>query len=155
MKRLKKQASARFDLLNTAKGKVLKMDEIIAKATALGEAIRDSEAMKNYTLKEIAYENSEEAQILTAEYSELRTSLAEEAKREDITPMEMIEIRKKMAAKYEELLKCPAIGDYMAAKQDIEDILAKVDSIIKYFVTGEKEQEGSCSGNCGSCGGCH
>ena len=61
----------------------------------------------------------------------------------------------KRRLKYEELLKCPAIGDYMAAKQDMEDILAKVDSIIKYFVTGEKEQEGSCSGNCGSCGGCH
>ena len=131
------------------------MDKIIEKATALGEVIRDSEAMKNYTLKEIAYESSEQAQILTAEYSELRASLAEEAKREDITPMEMIEIRKKMAAKYEEVSKCPEIAEYMAAKQQVEEILAKVDAIIKYFVTGEKEQEGSCSGNCGSCGGCH
>ena len=38
------------------------MDEIIAKATALGETIRDSEAMKNYMLKEIAYESDDEAQ---------------------------------------------------------------------------------------------
>lgn len=133
----------------------MKMDEIIAKATALGEAIRDSEAMKNYTLKEIAYESNEQAQLLTAEYSELRASLAEEAKREDITPMEMIEIRKKMAAKYEEVSKNPAIAEYMAAKQEVEDILAKVDAIIKYFVTGEKEQEGSCGGNCAGCAGCH
>lgn len=131
------------------------MERIIEKATALGEEIRESQAMKNYILKEIEYETNEEAQKITAEYNALRESLAEEAKREDITPMEMIEIRKKMAEKYNEVSSNPVISEYMEAKQQVESILAKVDSIIRYFVTGETEQESGCSGNCGSCGGCH
>ena len=130
------------------------MKDIIEKATALGEAIRDSQEMKEYIKKEIAYEADEEAQRITREYNEMRESLAGKAKDENITPIEMIEIRKQLGAKYEEVSKNPVIAQYMAAKKAVEDILAKTDSIIRYYVTGEDEEDG-CSGNCSGCAGCH
>ncbi len=131
------------------------MDEIIAKATALGEAIRDSEEMKRYLKQEIIFNEDSEAQCIINEYNEMRENLANEAKREDITPMEMIEIRKKLGKKFEEVSSNPVIAEYMEAKQAVESLIERANSIIKYFITGEDETEGSCSGNCSSCGGCH
>ena len=130
------------------------MDEIIEKAKILGEAIRDSEEMKEYIKKEIEYRSNTEAQKVTAEYNELRESLARKAKDEKITPSEMLDIRKQLGAKYEEVLHFPVISEYLSAKKKVEDILAKTNSIIRYYVTGETEEEGGCGGNCSSCGGC-
>ena len=131
------------------------MDEIIKKATALGEALRDSEEMKEYLKQEIIYNSDEEAQRITKEYNEMRENLANEARREDITPMEMLEIRKKLGQKFEEVSKNEVISKYMDAKQEVENLISKANNIIRYFVTGEMEEESSCSGNCSSCGGCH
>ena len=131
------------------------MDEIIKKATALGEALRDSEEMKEYLKLEIVYNNDEEAQRITKEYNEMRENLANEARREDITPMEMLEIRKQLGQKFEEVSKNEVIAKYMDAKQEVENLISKANNIIRYFVTGEMEEESSCSGNCSSCGGCH
>ena len=131
------------------------MDEIIKKATELGQLIRDSEEMKEYIKKELIFEADEDAQRVTREYNEMREALATQAAQDDITPMEMIEIRKKLGAKLEEVSNHPAIKPYLEAKKAVEDILAKTDSIIKYYVTGEEAHEGGCAGNCSSCGGCH
>ena len=130
------------------------MDEIIKKATALGEALRDSEEMKENLKLEIVYNNDEEAQRITKEYNEMRENLANEARREDITPMEMLEIRKQLGQKFEEVSKNEVIAKYMDAKQEVENLISKANNIIRYFVTGELEEESSCSGNCSSCGGC-
>ena len=134
----------------------LDMDEITEKAKILGEAIRDSEEMKEYLKKEIEYQSDSEAQKVTAEYNELRESLALKAKDEKITPAEMLDIRKQLGAKYEEVSRFPVISEYLAAKKKVEDILAKTNSIIRYYVTGETDEaESGCGGNCSSCGGCH
>ncbi len=131
------------------------MSKILDKAVELGELIRDSQEMKNYAKMEIVYENDVDAQRLTREYSEMREQLAERAKEEDITPQEMLEIRKKLGQKYEEVSANPVIKEYLESKKTVEDILAKIDSIIKYYVTGEEEAQGSCGGNCSGCSGCH
>ena len=83
-------------------------------------------------------------------------SSALKAKDEKITPAEMLDIRKQLGAKYEEVSRFPVISEYLAAKKKVEDILAKTNSIIRYYVTGETDEaEGGCGGNCSSCGGCH
>ncbi|MDP4119317.1 MAG: YlbF family regulator [Bacillota bacterium] len=132
------------------------MSEIIDRATALGEAIRDSEEMKELMKKEIIYNNDDEAQRITGEYNEMRESLAKQAENENITPMEMLEIRKKLAAKLDEVSKQTVVAEYMAAKKAFQEILMQVDNIIRYYVTGEDaENEEGCSGSCESCKGCH
>ncbi len=132
------------------------MDEIIEKAKILGQAIRDSEEMKEYIKKEIEFNTNAEAQRVTNEYSELRESLAERAKDEKITPAEMLEIRKQLGKKYEEVSHFPVISEYLAAKKKVEDILEKTNSIIRFYVTGEEENaSGGCGGNCAGCKGCN
>ncbi|MBQ3053337.1 MAG: YlbF family regulator [Clostridia bacterium] len=130
------------------------MDEIIAKAKELGEAISNSDIMKEYIKKEIEYNADPDAQKATQEYNQAREKLAGQAKDENISPMEMLEIRKQLAGKFEQVSKQPKIAEYLKAKKQVEEVLEKVNSIIRYYVTGETEEEG-CSGNCSSCGGCH
>ena len=59
-----------------------------------------------------------------------------------------------MTAEYGALCLNPVIKEFVEAKQDAEKLLSEVNSIIHFYVTGE-EQQGGCSGNCSSCGGCH
>ena len=80
--------------------------------------------------------------------------LAKELSKDGITPSEMIKIRQKMSAEYGELCLNPVIKEFVTSKQAAENLLSEVNSIIHFYVTGEEEQ-GGCSGNCSSCGGCH
>lgn len=131
-------------------------EAIVEKAVELGKTISSSDEMKEYIKKEIEYNSDSEAQRITKEYNELRESLAQKAKSEDITPMEMLEIRKQLGAKFDEVSKHPVIGEYLEAKRKMEEILGKVNAVIRYYVTGETDEgEGGCSGDCSSCGGCH
>lgn len=127
---------------------------VIEMTKQLGEAISGSDEFLRYRAAEDAYHNDAEAQRLTAEYGKKSDELAKELTKEGITPSEMIKIRQQMTAEYGALCLNPVIKEFLTAKGEAEKLLSEVNSIIQFYVTGE-EQQGGCSGNCSSCGGCH
>ncbi len=132
--------------------------DVIEQAKILGQAIAESDEFKAYAEAEAAFHGDSEAQRLTAEYDENCAKCTEELKREDITPPEIIKIRQQISREFTKLSENAVIRNYLAAKKAAEKLLADVNSIIQFYVTGEEEHahdhEG-CSGSCSTCGGCH
>lgn len=128
---------------------------VIELAKQLGEALSGSEEFLRYKAAEEAYHADAEALKLTEEYGKKSEELAKELTREGIMPSEMIKIRQQMTAEYGKLCNNEVIKEFVTSKQEAEQLLSQVNGIIHFYVTGEEEQEGGCSGNCSSCGGCH
>ena len=131
------------------------MNKVIELAKELGEALSGSDEFLRYKAADEAYHADAEALRLTEEYGKKSEELAMELSKEDIKPTEMIKIRQKMTAEYASLCLNPVIKEFVESKQEAEKLLSEVNSIIHFYVTGEEEQQGGCSGNCSSCGGCH
>lgn len=131
------------------------MNNVIELAKQLGEALSGSDEFLRYKAADDAYHADDQALRLTEEYGKKTEELTKELSKEGITPTEMIKIRQKMTAEYASLCLNPVIKEFVESKNAAEQLLSEVNSIIHFYVTGEEEQHGGCSGNCSSCGGCH
>ncbi|MCI9625955.1 MAG: YlbF family regulator [Clostridia bacterium] len=129
--------------------------EVLEQAKLLGKAIADSDIFVTFKNAEAAYLSDSAAQELTQEYNKKREQLAKQAAKEDVTPQELLEVRKQINAEFEKLTENDVIRRYVNTKQQLDEMMNKVDSVIRFEVTGEEQTEGGCSGSCGSCGGCH
>lgn len=135
------------------------MKEILELAQRLGNAIADSEEIKNYKEMEKIYFESEEAQLAMQNYEETRSKMTVKAKEEGMTPESLKLFQSEMQAAMEKLVENKTVKEYLDAKAAFNDVLNKVNSIIAYCVQGEEqgivEGGGGCSGNCSQCSSCH
>jgi cell fate (sporulation/competence/biofilm development) regulator YlbF (YheA/YmcA/DUF963 family) len=131
--------------------------DVLEMAKQLGEAISVSEQFVRFAEAEEKFKTDETAQALLLKYNTERGELAAQMQKEDIKPMEMIEIRKKLAKQYSDLLKNDIIKEYTEAKAGAEKLLSDVNAIIQFCVTGEDAdgEHSSCTGSCSTCSGCH
>ena len=127
------------------------MAEIFEKARELGEAIIESEEYKELKKAELEQEEDEEAMALLKEYSELRTSLAQEIQKGDVSEEEMASIRERLEEAYEKVTTNDHITAYINAQRTFQAIIDQMNNIISFHITGK--MPGGCSGNCSSCGG--
>lgn len=129
---------------------------VTEQAKILGQAIADSEEFKAFAEAEAKFHADTTARELTAKYDENCAKAAEELKREDITPQEIIKIRQQVSREFGALSENEVIKTYLDTKKAAEKLLSEVNSIIHFYVTGEEEHshEG-CGGSCSACGGCH
>lgn len=129
------------------------MAEIFEKARELGEAIVESEEYKALKKAEAEQENDPEAMKLLEEYSILRSKLAEEIKKGDVSEEEMNSIRSQLEDAYEKVTANENITAYMNAQRLFQAVMDQMNNIISFHITGKLP--GGCSGSCESCGGCH
>lgn len=129
--------------------------EVLEQAKLLGKAIADSDIFVTFKNAEAAYLSDSGAQTLTQAYNAKREQLAKQAAKEDVTPQELLEVRKQISEEFEKLTENDVIRRYVNTKQQLDEMMNKVDSVIRFEVTGEEQTAGGCSGSCGSCGGCH
>ncbi len=129
--------------------------DVTEQAKILGQALIDSEEFKAYAEAEAKYNADEEAQKLTKEYDKNCEIHYNELKQEGLSPSEMVKIRRKITEEYTKVASHPVIKDYLEKKKAAEKLLANVNNIIKFYVTGEEQTEGGCTGSCSTCGGCH
>lgn len=127
------------------------MAEIFEKARELGEAIIESEEYKELKKAELEQEEDAEAMALLKEYSELRTSLAQEIQKGDVSEEEMASIRERLEEAYEKVTTNDHITAYINAQRTFQSIIDQMNNIISFHITGKIP--GGCSGNCSSCGG--
>ena len=129
------------------------MKEILEKATELGIMIAESGEFEKLKIAEERQLADPEAQKLMMEYVNARDALSKKASSPDTTKEEFESIRKDMQAEFEKICKNENIKAYLDANEAFSNMINQVNSIIGYFVKGG--DEGGCSGNCSSCGGCH
>ena len=129
------------------------MAEIFEKARELGEAIIESKEYKELKKAEMEQENDPEAMKLLADYSALRSKLAEEIQKGEVAEDRMAEIRQALEDAYEKVTENDHIVAYIISQRIFQSIIDQMNNIISFHITGK--MPGSCSGSCDSCGGCH
>ena len=130
------------------------MAEIFEKARELGQAIIESKEYKELKACEQAQENDEVALTLLKEYSEVRSNLASEIQKGDVSEERIAEIREELEEAYSKMTTNDTSTAYINAQRTFQSIIDQMNSIISFHITGK--MPGGCSGNCSSCGGdCH
>lgn len=130
------------------------MAEIFEKARELGEAIIESNEYKELKAAELAQENDEEALSLLKEYSDVRSRLAAEIQKGDVSEDRIACIREELEEAYGKMTTNDKITAYINAQRTFQAIIDQMNNIISFHITGK--MPGGCSGNCSSCGGdCH
>lgn len=129
------------------------MNTVIDCARALGEAIVASEEFQNMQKAERAATADPALAAATGRYLEIKAELDErihapEPDAEAIARcgMEMDELQRQMNA-------MPAAEAMTEARQRFSQLMTQVNRILESLIAGEPEQ-GGCTGNCATCGGC-
>lgn len=126
------------------------MEDVMAKARELGEAIVESEKMKKYKEAERVQAEDENAATLMQEYNIARMNLAREMQKGTIDRAEAI---KKNTEIFEEMVeKSETIKAYVEAKKEFDLLIQKMNQMLNFYITG---QDPSCTHDCSTCGGCH
>ena len=130
------------------------MDQIFAKTRELGEALLESEAYQ--TLKaaeERAMQNVEAAEMM-AKYLEKRGQIQEMMEEENPDPVAMQRLSNEMDEIQERLQMIDDIAALTEARSEFNSLIGQINQVLQFIVTGRMD-EGSCSGSCESCKGCH
>lgn len=123
---------------------------IIEKAHELGQLIKDSEEMQALKAAEAAQAEDKGAQELVAEFNIKRMNLAKDMQEGKLSQEDAI--KQNNDAFNEMVEKSEVIKEYVEAKKAFDKLVTGVNSVINLYIMGE---QGGCSHDCHSCGGCH
>ncbi len=123
---------------------------LLEMANELGKMIKESPEMEALNAAELAQEQDEAAKELLKEFNLKRMNLVRDMQENKITREEAT--KKNNEAFAEMLEKSEIIKAYVEAKKDFDAVVTQVNSIINMYITGN---DGSCTHNCSTCGGCH
>ena len=124
-------------------------------ARALGEAIVASEEYQNMQLCEKAAESDPAAAEAMGRYMELHAAVNQEMGNEEPDAEKIARLGREMDELQQALNALPAVEEMTAARQRFSGLMDQVTKILEFIITGDVQEGGGCSGNCGSCGGCH
>ena len=124
-------------------------------ARALGEAIVASEEYQNMQLCEKAAESDPAAAEAMGRYMELHAAVNQEMGNEEPDAEKIARLGREMDELQQALNALPAVEEMTAARQRFSGLMDQVNKILEFIITGDVQEGRGCSGNCGSCGGCH
>lgn len=130
------------------------MDQIFAKTRELGEALLESEAYQTMkAAEERAMQNVEAAEMM-AKYLEKRGQIQEMMEEENPDPAAMQRLSNEMDEIQERLQMIDDISALTEARSQFNSLIGQINQVLQFIVTGRMD-DGSCSGSCDSCKGCH
>lgn len=131
------------------------MSKVTECAQALGQAIVESEEYKNMQTAEAAAMSDSAITDAMARYLEVKKALGDLMCTEDPDAEQMAAYGKEMDELQQKINEMPAAQAMTTARQEFSQVMDQVNKILEFMITGEIAESGGCSGNCGSCGGCH
>lgn len=132
------------------------MEKVIECARALGMAIVESDVYQNMQVTEATAMGNAEVADAMARFLELKQLIGDEMSKEDADPILLSNYGREMDELQQKLNEMSVVDEMTAARQRFSDMMNQVNKVLEFIITGEVAQEGGgCSGNCGSCGGCH
>ena len=127
-------------------------------ARRLGAAIQEDETYIQYQMARQANDEDQALQDKIGEFNLLRMSLVNEQGKDDADKGKIEELNEKIQQVYADIMQNPNMVAYNAAKDEMDRLLAKVNSILGLCVNGEDPatcEPSDCTGSCSSCAGCH
>lgn len=131
------------------------MSTVTECAKALGEAIVASEEYKNMQITEKAAMSDPAVAEAMGRYLELKNRIDSVMSQADADPEEISHYGREMDELQQQLNAMPAVDAMTTSRQKFSELMNQVNRVLEFIITGEVAQEGGCTGNCGSCGGCH
>lgn len=131
------------------------MSTVTECAKALGEAIVASEEYKNMQITEKAAMSDPAVAEAMGRYLELKSRIDSVMSQADADPEEISRYGREMDELQQQLNAMPAVDAMTTSRQKFSELMNQVNRVLEFIITGEVAQEGGCTGNCGSCGGCH
>ena len=132
--------------------------EVIKKARELGAAIQATEEYKNFIAAKERNDADEELQKQIAEFNLLKMQYDAEMQKQDPDKEKIQQINTDITALYGTIIGGKSMTEYNEAFTAYNELCTKISNIILMCQTGEDPETcepSSCTGNCGTCGGCH
>lgn len=133
--------------------------EIIELARQIGRQLQQDERYLNLRKAEKTSDGDEQLQQLIGEFNLKRMAINNEAQKEDRDEDKLQKLNLELRECYTAVMENPNMVAYQVAKQELDDLLKRVNAIVMQSAEGEDPETTdyveSCGGNCGSCGGCH
>lgn len=133
---------------------------VIEMARELGKKIQQEESYILLNTAQRAVEEDEELQEKIAEFNMKRYELTQELTKAERDDKKIEELDKVVRELYDYATKHEKMAAYNSAQDKFNEMFEYVLHIVQMSATGddpdtiEKPEEGGCSGDCSSCGGC-
>lgn len=137
------------------------MDLVLDMTRELAEAVQQDERYIKMQMAQASADEDEELQALIGEFNLKRIAVnTETTKEEGEKDGERIrQLDTELREVYAQLMANEHMKAYQAAKEEFDLLMNKAMRILSLAAQGEDpysiDTEAGCSGNCGSCGGCH
>lgn len=130
-------------------------NEIIEKAQEFGTMIAQSEEKQRADAAADAMNNDAEATELLRKYNENRKTATEKLRGKNPSKEELAEFKSYVQAEFDKIAENKLIAEYIEASKVFDSLVQQVNAVLSYFITGQENGSGGCSGSCSTCGGCH
>ena len=127
-------------------------------ARQLGAAIQATEEYKNFVQAKERNDADEELQKQIAEFNLLKMQYDAEMQKEEPDKEKIQQINIDITALYNTIIGGESMVKYNEAYTAYNELCTTISNIILMCQNGEDPETcepSSCTGNCGSCGGCH
>ena len=131
------------------------MSKVIDCARALGVAIVASEEYRQMQITENAAMSDPAVTEAMGRYLELKSAVEACMREEEPDAERIAQLGMEMDEAQRQMNAMPAVDAMTEARQRFSEMMNQVNHVMQFIITGEVETGGGCSGNCGSCGGCH
>ena len=130
------------------------MDNVFKKTRELGEALLECDVyLKMKDAEDTAMANPEAARTMAA-FLEKRGALQAMMQSDNPDPGAMKRLSEEMDDLQERLQMVDDIVALNDARNEFNSLIGQINQVLQFIVTGRMD-EGSCSGDCGACSGCH
>lgn len=131
------------------------MDKVFEKTRELGQALLESEAYQRVKAAEDKAMQNEQAAAAMSAYLEKRTELQEMVQGENPDPVALKRLSDEMDEAQQRLQMMDDIVALNAARDEFNSLIAQINQVLQFIVTGNMEQPSGCTGSCSTCSGCH
>lgn len=134
--------------------------DIIELTKNLGKQLQEEEVYISYRMAQQNLESDEKLQSKINEFNEKKVKLNQEMCKESFDQELIDKLNSDLRSQYEELMQDEKMITFNEAKQNFDNLLIKINTIINKAAEGEDpfledfEEETRCSGSCFNCTGC-
>ncbi len=131
------------------------MEKVLQQAELLAEAILESDEFIAMRLAEQAAMKDEKATQLIAAYNEKRQKVENILANAQMDHSELARAGEELQNVEHAVDENELISKMRQTNEAFTLMMKRVNSIIKFVVTGESDEDEGCAGSCETCGGCH
>ncbi|MGI5894445.1 MAG: YlbF family regulator [Candidatus Merdivicinus sp.] len=134
--------------------------DLIQMAREMGKALQATEEYKRFEAARKANDEDQSLQDGIGDFNLKRMKMSQEMQKEEKDEKKLQELNEELQRIYTEVMGNANMMEYNIAKQELDEMMQKVNAILSMCVNGEDPDtceipEHNCTGSCATCGGCH